>query len=164
MREWIWRVLDQRTEAHMESANAYWSDRSAEDYFERSAIEAARLGNVEGLRALYPNIAEFIHLPRAGRRGKYPRRRNTTVPAIDAAVEDAAFVKLFWREVYGRKNRSRGDNMSAEAIVADYWREMGRTEVTEDAIKQRAKTYRIPALVAKQDADLARDFATSINR
>jgi hypothetical protein len=161
MREWIGCVLDWRTETKIESANEYWRRQGSKKYFERSAIEDARQGNVEMLRKLYPHIAEFIHSPREGRRGKYSRWRGVT--AIDAAVEDAAFVRLFWREVYSRKNRGR-DDLSADSVVADYYKSMGRAEVTEDAIRMRAKTYRVPLKVAKQDAELAHAFAEKAMR
>jgi hypothetical protein len=157
---WISSVLDQRTDANVRHATRSWSRRSVEKCFESWAIEDARRGEIESLRQHYPHIAKFIHLPRTGRRGKYPRRRGQT-PTIDFAVEDAAFVKMFWRAVYGRKNRGRDDNMSAEAIVAEYYAGMGCSDVTEDAIKDRAKTYRIPRLVARRDAVLARLLASS---
>jgi hypothetical protein len=161
MREWIGQVLDWRTETKIESANEYWGRQGSKKHFERSAIEDARQGNVEPLRKIYPHIAEFIHSPREGRRGKYSRWRGVT--AIDAAVEAAAFVRLFWREVYGRKNRGR-DDLSADSIVADYYKSMGHAEVTEDAIMTRAKTYRMPLMVAKQDAELAHAFAEKAMR
>jgi hypothetical protein len=158
MVSWIGSVLDQRTAANVRHATEYWSRRSIEKCSEKWAIEAARRGEIGSLRQHYPHIAEFIHLPRTGRRGKYPRRRGQT-PTIDFAVEDAAFVKMFWRRMYGRRNRGRDDNMSAEMIVAEYYAGMGYSDVTEGAIKDRAKTYRVPRLVARRDAVLARLLA-----
>ena len=157
MQEWIGHVLDWRTESKLKSAGAKVT--SAEEYFERSAIEAARQGNVEMLRLRYKNIAEFIHAPTKGR-GKHSRWRGVT--AIDVAVEDAAFVRLLWREVYGRKNRSREDNASAEKLIAEYYAEMGRSEVTEHAIAQRMKKYIIPPLVRREDEDLAHRIGEAI--
>jgi hypothetical protein len=161
MVSWIGSVLDQRTAANVRHATNCWGKRIGREYFElRWAIEAARLGEIEPLRQRYPHIAEFIHLPRTGRRGKYPRRRGQT-PTIDFLVEDAAFIKRFWREVYGRKNRKRDENLSAEMIVAEYYVGMGYSDVTEGAIKDRAKTYRVPRLVARRDAVLARLLAAA---
>jgi hypothetical protein len=158
MQEWIGHVLDWRTETKIKSANEYWGRQGSKKYFEQSAIAAAHYGDIEPLRRRHPSIAQFIHLPREKQRGKYPRRSSGTITSIEGAVEAAAFVRLFWREVYGRKNRRR-DDLSADGIVADYYKSMGRAEVTEDAIKQRARKYRIPPLVAAQDAKLARSLA-----
>jgi hypothetical protein len=164
MQDWIGGVLDWRTETKIESANEYWGHQGSKKYFEQSVVEDARHGNVETLRKLYPHIAHFIHLPREGHRGKYPRRSSGTITCVEDAIEASAFVRLFWREVYGRRNRSRDDAMSAEAVVAHYYKSMGLAEVTEDAIKQRARKYRIPPLVAARDAEMARSLASSISR
>jgi hypothetical protein len=161
MCEWIGRLLDRRTETTARVATEDFSSRSIEDYFEQSAIDAAHYGDIEPLRKRYPHIAQFIHLPREGHRGKYPRRSSGTITCVEDAVEAAAFVRRFWREVYGRKNRSR-DDLSAEAVVADYYRSMGHTEVTEDAIRMRAKTYRMPLKVAMRDAEIAHAFAERV--
>jgi len=170
MVSWISSVLHQRTDANVMHATRYWARKPTEKYFESLAIDAARLGEIESLRQHYHHIAEFIHLPRTGQRGKYPRKRGQT-PTIDFAVEAAAFGKVFWRAVYGRKKRGRDDSMSAEMIVAEYYAGMnsGGGEVTEDAIrdranaiKDRAKTYRIPRPVTRRDAALARLLASSI--
>src|SRR6266567_2021930 len=143
MQDWIGRVLDWRTETKVMVATKEAPE--AEDFFEQTAIELAHYGKIEPLRERYPHIAQFIHLPREGRRGKYPRRSSGTIKSVEAAVEAAAFVR---REVYGRRNRRRDDVMSAEAVVARYYKDMGYAEVTEYAIKQRARKYRIRPLVA----------------
>jgi hypothetical protein len=157
MTTWIGNELDWRNEALVNDANAYWHGRTDDD--EQFALGAARVGNIEPLRQLHPNIAEFIHLPKKGRRGKYPRRRDGVMPQIDMAVEDVKFVKMLWRELYGRR---RGGDLSAEEVVADYHKAMGHTEVTEDAILERAKTLRVGAEQAAWDAARARKRALSI--
>jgi hypothetical protein len=171
MQTWIGVVLDWRTETKINVANKEAPE--AKEFFDQTAIDAAHRGKIEPLRARYPHIAQFIHLPRKGRRGKYPRRSSGTIPPVEAAVEAATFVRLLWREVYGRRNRRRDDDMSAEAVVARYYKDIfdaryykdtGFAEVTEDAIKKRARKYRIHPLVAAQDAELVRSVAVSIGR
>lgn len=164
MQIWIGSVLDWRTETRMNAANKRAVEESVEDYLEQSAIYHAHYGDIEPLRKRHPRIAQFIHLPREGHRGKYPRRSSGTISSVEAAVEAAAFVKLFWREVYGHRNRRREDDMSAEAVVARHYNDMGFVEVTEAAIKKRARKYRIRSLVAVEDAELARSLASSIGR
>lgn len=166
-REMTWLIhgaLDWRAEETMKRVNKYWLERCkrgddiASEIFVSSPAE-----RVTELRRLHPEIAEFIHLPRKGQRGKYPRRREAG--PVEMAVMDTAFVRMLWREIYGRKNRRQGD-LSAESIVVKYYADMDKelgtrdfVEVTEDGIRKRAAKYRIPAEVTRQDAELAREFA-----
>lgn len=160
----IHRALDWRTEVTVKRLNEYWLERRkrgddiASEIFVLSPAE-----RVTELRRLHPQFAEYIHLPRKGQRGKYPRRREAG--PVEMAVMDTAFVRMLWREIYGRKNRRQSD-VSAESLVVAYYADMDRelstrdfVEVTEDGIRKRASKYRIPAEVTRRDAELAREFA-----
>jgi hypothetical protein len=148
---WISNELDLRNEALVMEA--------APMSYDELALGYAHGGDIEPLRSLYPHIAEFIHLLQKGQRGKYLRRPDGVMPWIDVAVGDAKFVKLLWREVYGNR---RGGDLSAEKVVADYYRAMSHPEVTEDAILDRAKNFRVGAEQTAWDAARARARAISI--
>jgi hypothetical protein len=86
------------------------------------AIRRARRGDVEALRELYPEIADFIHQP-PRRRGQHrsPYRRNQFGRyGAELIVDNVKRVHDLWRRHYDGRWKRRGRPTAAE-IVAARW-------------------------------------------
>jgi hypothetical protein len=86
--------------------------------FKEAIRRARRHDDVELLRRLYPEIAEFIHPPKRprGRRRSYPKDVWGRY-AADGIVDDVKRVRELWRVNYGKWKR-HGLRPTAEQIVA----------------------------------------------
>jgi hypothetical protein len=104
---------------------ARWGSRAA-------ALRAAHGGDIEPLKARFPDIAEFISrlpMPHGKHRTKPAARRWPYPPSpepaegrrdrIELAVAELAIVRAIWRTYYHRQNRP--EQMKAEEIVAERW-------------------------------------------
>ena len=80
------------------------------------AIREAREGRIEGLKALFPKIAEFLHAPKKSR-GAYTRRVRSEGPAQTAA-EDVKRIRAIWQREYGKMNRAKDNGPFATEIAA----------------------------------------------
>ena len=80
---------------------------------------AAAQGNIKPLRALYSQIAQYIHLPRRQRRPTLAKRfiKAGTLGAEDVA-EFVPIVYSIWKANYNMKLRYRRDGQSTAADVA----------------------------------------------
>jgi hypothetical protein len=82
------------------------------------AIKLAKLGHIEPLRKLYPDIAEFIHLPKRKRGQRFPNPMAELNPIKQAAL-DAQRIRALWKKFYSGHRRPRGN--SAEDFAARLW-------------------------------------------
>jgi hypothetical protein len=92
---------------------------------EERAIAEAKCGNMEPLRKLYPQLAEFLARPKL-KRGEHFEPFNPQWDAkarIRAARADANRIKALWKAAYnGRCNRdSELGQITAVEIAADRW-------------------------------------------
>ncbi len=98
-------------------------------------IAAAERGDIKPLRAAvakkHPELLPFIHLPPRRRGMRFHKPRNAD--RVDLAVNDARLIREIWQKNYGKRNRPRGDPVTAETIAAELW------DVSEDDIRQRMK-------------------------
>jgi hypothetical protein len=130
-------------------AELVWRDAQLSDYFSqapqsayrmsrqafarsqyRSAIDSARYGDLEPLRKLFPEHAEFIHEPPRTRGQHKPKRLTGTAwikqyvadTEADLAVRVVKEIREIWREHYkGQFKRQRYHNdVSAEDIAGVY--------------------------------------------
>jgi hypothetical protein len=83
------------------------------------AIKWARHGMIEPLRKLYPDIAEFIHLPKRKRGQRFPNLFAHLSPVLRAAL-DARRIRALWKKFYPGRRRRR-DDKSAEDFAAELW-------------------------------------------
>lgn len=132
---WVNEQLDQIHEAELLAANAGASEITAEDL----AVAAARDdGNLEPLRALHPDHADFINQKPPSR----GRRRRSFLSLLDReqrlvlAVEDVPRIRALWKRELGHRNRPAGDELGAEEIAARRW------HVDAWTVKSRLKSRR----------------------
>ncbi len=109
------------------------------------AIEAAKYGIIGPLRKCYPDIAEYIHLPKRGRGQRFPNPMADCNP-IDLAALDAQRIRALWKKFYPGRRRRR-DDKSAEGFAAELWTGWegpdGKiVEVTESKVINRLKKLR----------------------
>jgi hypothetical protein len=112
------------------------------------AKAAACDGDLGPLRALYPEIAEFIHEPKRPR----GQRRSYRKPGVnvwekigaerpDAAVESVRHLREIWRRHYGRWKRRYDDHPTAEEIAAAF-HDCSVDEITQAAARRHRQRYR----------------------
>jgi hypothetical protein len=106
------------------------------------AITATKFGNIEPLRKCYPDIAEYIHLPKRGRGKRFPNPMADCNP-IDLAALDAQRIRALWKKFYPKQRRRRGDK-SAEAFAVELWTGYAKGDgrhvvITEKMVKNRLK-------------------------
>jgi hypothetical protein len=88
----------------------------------------ARQGRPEGLRKLFPEIAEFIHAPPLARGQRYkPQSDPFRAVALEQALEDVCSIRRIWREHFG-KAYAPPHGPTALAIAAE------RYKLTEDQL------------------------------
>jgi hypothetical protein len=136
-------ALDAEHDAKLDDPPSSWTYPPETIWWE--AIEraklAARRGNIEPLRRLFPSIAEFIHEPKRarGQRRSYSRLREheafRRVVAGMAAADVRRLRDVIWPRNYGRWKRRSGDGPTAEEIAAI------RHDVTVDEVRQAMKGY-----------------------
>jgi hypothetical protein len=80
-------------------------------------LDAAATGDLEPLRAKYPELAPYLH-PRKRGRGERGFQRDWVV---EAAVDDVFFIRELWARQFGRFKRGRDTPPSAEEIAAHFW-------------------------------------------
>ena len=153
-REWmiVW-VLDQLDQDDAEQE--YWDNKLAETRdlellrkvpvrkvprLER-AKESARQGDLAPLRQLFPQIAEFIAVPKRprGQRRSYPRDPIKAIKLYgqEPLVDDVKRVRALWKRYYKPSKRRSTDGATAEEIVA---RRYGCTEEkVADALKAHSR-------------------------
>jgi hypothetical protein len=111
----------------------------------RDAMRKARYNNLEPLRKLYPEIAQYINEPKRvrGQRRSYTSQKYFANPFIEVArayteswaIQDVRRLReTVWPKFYGRSKRRRDDAPSAEAIVA------ARYGLTEDEVRKAIKS------------------------
>ena len=140
-------------------AELAWRDAQLSDYFSQApqsayrmsrenfarsqynaAITSARNGNLEPLRKMFPEHAEFIQELPLGRGQHKPKRLTGTdwikqyVADTDAflAVRVVKEIREIWREKYGKWKRHDGQ-VSAEEIAGAY------LDMTEDEVRAAIK-------------------------
>jgi hypothetical protein len=96
---------------------------AVEEWLASDALEiaSARRGDIGPLRARYPHLAEFLHLPTKGRRGKYLRKPKSVPPGVSAAraaAEDVPAVGGILIELFGAVARAPHSPIE---IVAEMW-------------------------------------------
>jgi hypothetical protein len=116
MYDWLAQELDrQHTEAmRYANANTQWLWKKIKKHEtlppEEKAIKAARCGDPELLRKLYPQFADCIHAP------PRPRgRREDPSKAFKPAKLAAGFVpriRALWQQQYKKKNRPERDRLT----------------------------------------------------
>jgi hypothetical protein len=104
------------------------------------AIKEARCGNIEPLRRLEPELAEFLHLPKQGVGKRFPKRKTKQDRVTEAAL-DAKRIKVLWSICYPGHHRHQHDSndKSAEDFAAARW------NVDIDKVHNRLKK-RLPRL------------------
>jgi hypothetical protein len=115
-----------------------------------SAIKYAKHGSIEPLRWLYPDIAEFIHLPKKCGKGKrFPSPFSEYNPVLLAAL-DAQRIRALWKKFYRRRRSGHQGDKSAEWFAAELWKHAGppwpntaiwngNGEITASKIENRLK-------------------------
>jgi len=84
------------------------------------AIAEAKRGNMDPLRKLYPQLAEFLCPPRLKRGQHFKPVQWDKNARIRMARFDAYRIKVIWKGIYGRCHRSKG-LITAEKIAAERW-------------------------------------------
>jgi hypothetical protein len=124
------KQFEQRVAEWEKKAHSPENLKGLEDWFNTFApqIEEAKRGKIEPLRRAvaekHPELLPFIHLPKQPGPGKkfLKLKEGTTDSwALDAAVEDVRRIRELWQKIYRKKNRSRNDPVTAEAIAAELW-------------------------------------------
>jgi hypothetical protein len=116
------------------------ADMVAEKLDQNHALKAAKCGLIQPLRNLYPDIAEFINLPKRGRGKRFPPMPDSN--PITTAALDAKRIWELWKRFYPGRRRRRGK--TAEWFAAQLWtgadgRNGEPVEITEDMVKNRLK-------------------------
>jgi len=79
----------------------------------------ARLGDLEPLRRLYPEILEFLCVPKLKPGQHRPVNNNDEYYRLRAAIDDVHIVRNIWAKNYnGRWKRPDNDPVTAESIAA----------------------------------------------
>jgi hypothetical protein len=106
----------------------------------------ARLGNLEPLRRLYSEIAEFLHKPKLkpGRPVDNDDKRYRL--RVSAAIDDVHFIRNIWANNYGRWKRPDNDPVTAESIAA------GRHGLTATKVKDAMYKRGVRGTVSKANS------------
>ena len=135
--------LDTRNE-ELNQKNDYYAvkvKQTAADRLQLAKANARYYGNFTALRALYPEISEFINEPKRKRGEKRPPNPLTTY-ANDHTREVAATVKQIrkiWLDHYGKWKRPANDDLSRR-IVAAYLSWITGRVMTADDVARILKT------------------------
>jgi hypothetical protein len=118
------------------------------------AIERAERGDIEPLRKLCPEIAEYIHLPKRGRGKRYSlvdpiAILNSEHNPIRMAALDAKRIGALWERFYSKRRRGRYEK-SAEWFAAQLWtgiedQDDKPVEITEGKVINRLKKKLSPS-------------------
>lgn len=170
MAAWLKRKLDAIYEEEWRAADEYWmntppggysTSSEHEAYLRKEAIRLARdHGDLEQLRALYPELKDFLKKPdRPEGRRFHPNKfqeamkevwGNATVARV---VQDAARIRKLWLDHFGWKN-SRPGYWKAEEFAAERRIAEEHPPMTAHKLKTRAMRLReelIEAGVAKDE-------------
>ncbi|MCS3761657.1 hypothetical protein [Bradyrhizobium centrosematis] len=109
MLSWLEEKLDEQHVVELRHASA---SLSLEDW----AKALARTGNVDPLKQLFPDLAEFIAEPVRKRGEKKWKARKFSVAKL--AADFARRIRRLWLDQYGQKNRGR-DELSAEDFAVE---------------------------------------------
>jgi hypothetical protein len=104
------------------------------------AIDMADYGDIKPLRKLYPDIAEFINLPKRLRGKQFKKLR---VNPILLAAQDAQRVRALWKRFFPGRRRGKHDK-SAERFAAELYtgsenQDGEPVEITEGMVINRLK-------------------------
>jgi hypothetical protein len=119
------------------------------------AIRFAKCGVIGPLRELYPDIAEFINLPRRGRGERFSNLFADNNPILYAAL-DTRRIRALWKRFYGRRRSGhhQGDK-SAEWFAAQLWtgsedQDGEPVEITEGMVVNRLKKLRGGRVISRR--------------
>lgn len=140
MRLWLRDQLDEQNTQLVNKANN--SAPTAERWLEETAIGAARAGNPDRLRRLYPHFADCISSPKLRQGQRYPKRKMKSDVAKTAA-DYARRIRMLWRDQYCEVKRGRDETeIGAEQFAIDICKEFFGKEASHldvDAVKAAAK-------------------------
>jgi hypothetical protein len=136
-------ALDAEHDAKLDDPPSSWTYPPEMLWWEdvERAKRAARRGNIEPLRRLFPFIAELIHEPK---RVRGQRRPHSRLPeheafrrfAVGMAADDVRRLRdVIWPRHYGRWKRRSGEGPTAEEIAAI------RRGVTVDEVRAAVKGF-----------------------
>jgi hypothetical protein len=128
---WL-RSLPPRSKAETRKRHLILGKRAEAKHYALLEQRAIKEKDIETLRRLHPEKAEFLNLLR--KRGR-PKRTITHDPdspecRLEDAREDARRIRAFWRETFGHSGRPTGSLMTAAKIAAR------RHGLTEDDVRK----------------------------
>jgi hypothetical protein len=106
-----------------------------------NAIDFAEHGDVEPLRKLYPDIAEFINLPKRAR-GKRFKNSSRYINPILGAAQDARRIRMLWKKFYPEFYPNREKSASADWFAAQLWSNLAvyrGVKISEQQVANRVK-------------------------
>jgi hypothetical protein len=86
-----------------------------------AAKQQADRGNIRPLCRLYPELKKYLGPPklkRGQRRPENPFTKWGNSVAVRNAIDDVWRIRLLWKWEFGKRNRPRGDRVTAEGIAA----------------------------------------------
>jgi hypothetical protein len=139
MEAWVTRKLEDIDDALLASLNAAAAgneenERRLTEFLEsdEAEIHAAERGNIEPLRAKYPQLARFLHLPkRSGKGDKFPPRKDYIASGYEMpdgevvdgnnltfACADVPVIRALWKMHFNRRPKGYA---TPEEIAAHRW-------------------------------------------
>jgi len=121
---------------------------SRRDKLKSAIIQAKGSDNLSPLKALHPEFAEFINLPKGGREKKTLFQKYGEAVVVQIAANLVHQIKAQWRKHYGREKRSRLKGQSTAVDVAVRYLNSHRARLTakevEDELSGRRRARTTP--------------------